>query len=233
MAKNKVFTLVAILLMVASILLYYSARITENDPGDDISAVILKQGSTGNLVKTVQTRLKNWGYYTGATDGIYGPKTVAAVKYFQRNNGLTVDGIVGPRTAAAIGINLSASSAGAGGYSSSDEYLLARCIYGEARGEPYTGQVAIGAVILNRVENSRFPNTIAGVIYQPGAFTVVTDGQINLTPNSTALSAARDALNGWDPTNGCIYYYNPATATSAWIWSRPIKLKIGRHNFCV
>lgn len=230
MARNKIFALVAVVLLIASMTMYFTMQNYEVSVNDEFAAVILRQGSTGSTVRSVQTRLKNWGYYTGVVDGIYGPKTTAAVKYFQSKNNLVVDGIVGPKTAAAIGINLSSSSSG---YSTSDEYLLARCIYAEGRGEPYTGQVAIGAVILNRVKNSRFPNTIAGVIYQPGAFTVVQDGQINLTPNSTAQSAARDALNGWDPTNGCIYYYNPATATSAWIWSREIRLVIGRHNFCV
>lgn len=194
-------------------------------------AASLRQGSTGTLVRTVQTRLKDWGYYTGSVDGVYGSKTVAAVKYFQRQNGLTQDGVVGPATAAAMGISL--SSSGSSGYSSADEYLLARCVYGEARGEPYVGQVAVAAVILNRVKSSSFPNTISGVIYQRGAFTAVSDGQINLTPNDTALKAARDAMSGWDPTNGCLYYYNPATATSAWIWSRQVNLVIGRHNFCV
>ena len=181
--------------------------------------------------KVIQQKLKRWGYYTGSVDGIYGSKTREAVKYFQRKNGLSVDGIVGPKTAAALGMTLSGSSSSNSSYSSSDLYLLAKCIYAEARGEPYIGQVAIGAVVLNRVESSSFPNTIAGVIYQPYAFTAVSDGQINLEPNDTAYKAARDALNGWDPTNGCIYYYNPSTATSAWIWSRPIMLSIGRHNF--
>lgn len=194
-------------------------------------AETLKQGSTGSLVRTVQTKLKNWGYYTGTVDGIYGAKTVAAVKYFQRQNKLTADGIVGKATAAAMGINL--SSAGSSGYSSADEYLLARCVYAEARGEPYTGQVAVAAVILNRVRSSSFPNTISGVIYQAGAFTCVADGQINLSPNDTAKKAARDAMNGWDPTNGCLYYYNPATATSKWIWSREVHLTIGSHSFCL
>ena len=201
-------------------------------------AEVLKQGSTGAQVKTVQTKLKNWGYYTGSVDGIYGPKTVSAVKYFQRKNGLTQDGIVGAKTAAAMGITLSSASSSstssAGGtYSSSDSYLLAKCIYAEARGEPYTGQVAVGAVILNRVRSSKFPNTIAGVIYQPYAFTCVSDGQINLTPDATAKKAAQDALNGWDPTGGCLYYYNPATATSSWIWSRTVMLSIGKHNFAL
>ena len=207
--------------------------LAESEQTDAIAEVaVIKRGSTGSTVKTIQTKLKRWGYYNGSIDGIYGSQTVSAVKYFQRTNGLTVDGKVGPKTAAALGISLNSSSSN-GGYSGSDEYLLARCIYAEARGEPYTGQVAVGAVVLNRVKSSSFPNSISGVIYQAGAFDCVADGQINLTPNSTALSAARDALNGWDPTNGCLYYYNPSTATSSWIWSREIRLVIGRHNFAV
>ena len=180
--------------------------------------------------RTIQTKLKRWGYYNGAVDGIYGSQTRAAVRYFQQKNGLAVDGIVGPKTAVALGMTLSSS---ASSQSSSDLYLLAKCVYAEARGEPYTGQVAVAAVILNRVENPSFPNTISGVIYQKGAFTAVTDGQINLTPNSTAYKAAQDALNGWDPTYGCIYYYNPATATSSWIWSRQTVVTIGNHVFCL
>lgn len=202
------------------------------DGGDEeIGAAVLKVGSSGQQVRTLQTKLNNWGYNAGTVDGIFGSNTLAAVKRFQANNGLTVDGIVGVKTAAALGMTLSGSSSSNSSYSSSDLYLLAKCIYAEARGEPYIGQVAIGAVVLNRVESSSFPNTIAGVIYQPYAFTAVSDGQINLEPNDTAYKAARDALNGWDPTNGCLYYYNPSTATSAWIWSRPIMLSIGRHNF--
>ena len=180
--------------------------------------------------RTIQTKLKRWGYYNGAVDGIYGSQTRAAVRYFQQKNGLAVDGIVGPKTAAALGMTLSSSTFS---QSSSDLYLLAKCVYAEARGEPYTGQVAVAAVILNRVKNPSFPNTISGVIYQKGAFTAVTDGQINLTPNSTAYKAAQDALNGWDPTYGCIYYYNPATATSSWIWSRQTVVTIGNHVFCL
>ena len=221
---------VAVLFSAALIGLLVSPAIAE--------AEVLKSGSTGAQVKTVQTKLKNWGYYTGSVDGIYGPKTVAAVKYFQRKNGLTQDGIVGAKTAAAMGITLSSSASSStsgtsGTYSSSDSYLLAKCIYAEARGEPYTGQVAVGAVILNRVRSSKFPNSISGVIYQPYAFTCVADGQINLTPDATAKKAAQDALNGWDPTNGCLYYYNPATATSSWIWSRTVMLSIGKHNFAL
>lgn len=201
--------------------------------GEAEETVVLKQGSTGSQVKTMQTKLKNWGYYNGNIDGIFGSQTTAAVKYFQRVNGLAVDGIVGVKTAAALGMTLSSGSSSNSGYSSSDLYLLAKCVYAEARGEPYVGQVAIAAVVLNRVKSSSFPNTIAGVIYQPYAFTAVADGQINLEPDATARSAAQDALNGWDPTYGCLYYYNPATATSAWIWSREVRLTIGRHNFAV
>jgi len=187
---------------------------------------VVATGLTTNQVKTVQQKLKNWGYYKGSVDGIYGTQTKNAVKKFQKNNGLTADGIVGSKTASALGMSLSSQS-------SNDLYLLAKCIHAEARGEPYVGQVAIGAVILNRVKSSKFPNTVYGVIYQPWAFTAVNDGQINLEPNQSAYNAARDALNGWDPTYGAIYYYNPATATSSWIWSRKIVVKIGKHNFAV
>jgi len=229
MKKALILTVLLVFCAVAALLFTTTAN---------ADAEVLKQGSTGAQVRTVQTKLKNWGYYTGSVDGIYGPKTVAAVKYFQRKNGLSEDGVVGAKTAAAMGITLSSSSSSstssAGGtYSSSDSYLLAKCIYAEARGEPYTGQVAVGAVILNRVRSSKFPNTIAGVIYQPYAFTCVSDGQINLTPDASAKKAAQDALNGWDPTGGCLYYYNPATATSSWIWSRTVMLSIGKHNFAL
>ena len=180
----------------------------------------------------VQKRLKKWGYYTGSVDGINGPKTIAAVKKFQKKYGLTQDGIVGPLTAAKMGLSVSSSSSSSN-YNSNDRYLLAKVIYAEARGESYTGQVAIGAVVLNRVEDSRFPNTIAGVIYQPWAFTAVNDGQINLEPNQKAYQAADDALNGWDPTYGCVYYYNPQTATSKWIWTTKKVTQIGKHVFAV
>ena len=183
--------------------------------------------------KQVQTKLKNWGYYKGNVDGIYGPKTKEAVKYFQRKNGLTVDGIVGKKTAAAMGISLTTSGGSGTNQSSSDLALLARCVHAEARGESYVGQVAVAAVILNRVKNKNFPNSIAGVIYQPWAFTCVNDGQINLAPNQTSMKAAQDAMNGWDPTYGAIYYYNPRTATSSWIFSRKTTVTIGQHVFAV
>lgn len=196
------------------------------------TSALSKMGSSGSEVTKIQTRLKNWGYYTGSVDGIYGSKTKAAVESFQRKNGLTVDGIAGPATLKAMGLPSGTASASSNA-SNSNLDLLARVIHGEARGESYTGMVAVGAVVLNRVDDSRFPKTIAGVIYQPGAFDAVADGQINLTPSTQAYNAARDALNGWDPTYGCVYYWNPATATSSWIWSRTIKVTIGKHVFGV
>lgn len=180
--------------------------------------------------KQVQQKLKNLGYYTGAIDGIIGTKSKTAIKNFQRDYGLVVDGIIGPKTLAALGLSSSTSS---GSYTSSDLYLLAKCVHAEARGEPYTGQVAVAAVILNRVKSPEFPNTISGVIYQPWAFTAVHDGQINLEPNQSAYNAAKDALNGWDPSYGCLYYYNPQTATSKWIWSRKTVVTIGKHVFAI
>ena len=201
----------------------------------EAEAAALRQGSRGEDVKTVQKKLKRWGYYTGSIDGIYGPATKKAVEYFQRKNGLAADGIVGSKTYAALGMMQQAGQGGASGgvATNSDTYLLARCIYGEARGESYTGQVAVGAVVLNRVKSAEFPNTIAGVIYQKHAFTAVSDGQINLTPDQTAINAAKDALGGWDPTYGCLYYYNPATATSQWIFSRETVVTIGKHVFAI
>ncbi|MGN0786395.1 MAG: spore cortex-lytic enzyme [Christensenellales bacterium] len=194
----------------------------------------LRYGSRGDKVKELQQKLKRWGYYTGSIDGIFGSGTQAAVKNFQKKNGLTADGIVGPKTAAALGMNLTSSSSSSGSSSSSsgDLYLLARLVHGEARGEPYKGKVAVAAVVLNRVKSSSFPNTIAGVIYQKGAFDAVSDGQINMQPDDESIRAARDAMNGWDPSNGCLYYYNPKTATSRWMLSRPVLLHIGQHAFC-
>ncbi len=194
---------------------------------------VMFTATTTSQNKIIQQRLKTWGYYTGAVDGILGPKSVAAIKKFQKANGLVADGIVGPKTAAKIGISLSSSTSSKSTQTSSDLYLLAKCVYAEARGEKYEGQVAVAAVILNRVASPSFPNTISGVIYQPWAFTAVTDGQINLEPNQTAYNAARDAMNGWDPTHGCLYYYNPKTATSKWIYSRQVVVTIGSHAFCL
>ncbi|MBR5390172.1 MAG: spore cortex-lytic enzyme [Clostridia bacterium] len=191
-------------------------------------AAVYQQGSRGETVRAIQTKLKRWGYYTGAIDGVYGKKTTAAVRLFQQKNGLTADGVCGEKTLAALGIGGSSVSAA----SDNDYYLLARAISAEARGEPYIGQVAVGAVILNRVKHPSFPSTVAGVIYQSGAFSSVADGQFaSVTITDSARKAARDALNGWDPTGGAIYFYNPAKSTSKWIFSRPVVLTIGDHVF--
>ena len=222
--KKKIIGSILILLLVV---IFITTLSMQNNTVDALS----KYGSRGEEVRTIQEKLKRWGYYTGNVDGIYGSKTVAAVKYFQSKNGLAVDGIAGPKTLAAMGIFTSSSNSSTS-ISNSDLNLLSRLVYAESRGEPYTGQVAVASVVLNRVKNSSFPNSIAGVIYQSGAFSVVNDGQINLTPNSTAKKAAQDALNGWDPSYGAIYYFNPKTATSSWIWSRPLTVVIGNHRFC-
>ena len=195
------------------------------------SADLYKKGSSGPTVTEIQTRLKNWGYYSGSVDGVYGSQTEKAVRWFQQKNGLQADGQVGDLTLAALGMTPSDSSGGGGG-SSGDLDLLARLISAEARGEPYEGQVAVGAVVLNRVEHPSFPNSISGVIYQPGAFSCLDDGQFDEPVAESAYRAARDAINGWDPSYGAIYYFNPATATSKWIWSRPLIVNIGKHRFC-
>lgn len=187
-----------------------------------------KRGSSGETVKKIQTKLKDWGYYDGAVDGVFGSGTEKAVKYFQEKNGLTADGKVGQATMDALGI-IAEQGAAAG---SGDEALLARLISAEARGEPYTGQVAVGAVVLNRVDHPSFPNTISGVIYQSGAFSCLYDGQWDEPVADSAYKAAREALAGADPTGGAIYYFNPVTATSKWIWSRPEIITIGKHRFC-
>ena len=222
--KKKIIGFIAIMLLVVTFITTLAMQNNE-------VIALSKYGSTGSEVSTIQDKLKRWGYYTGNVDGIYGSLTVAAVKKFQQKNGLTVDGIAGTQTLTAMGIT-SSSSGGSSTNNSSNVNLLARVIYGEARGELYTGQVAVGAVIMNRVRSSKFPNTIAGVVYQSGAFDAVADGQVNLTPDSTAKKAAQDALNGWDPSYGAIYYFNPNTATNKWIWSRPLTVTIGKHRFC-
>ena len=190
------------------------------------SVVLSKRGSSGNEVLNIQKRLSSWGYYDGKIDGIYGMATEKAVKEFQKKHSLTPDGIAGAATLQKLGLPTGSSQG------SDTVNLLARAINGEARGEPYTGQVAVGAVILNRVSHPSFPNTVAGVIYQPGAFTAVTDGQINAQMEESCIRAAKDALNGWDPAGGAIYYYNPKTATNRWIRTRPIIARIGKHVFC-
>lgn len=191
------------------------------------SLALSKYGSRGEEVREIQRRLKKWDYYSGDVDGIYGSKTKAAVVRFQKKNGLTADGIAGKKTLAKMGISGKSNN-----NSNSDLNLLAKVISAEARGESYTGQVAVGAVILNRVAHSSFPDSISGVVYQNGAFSCMTDGQINTKTADSAYKAAQDAINGWDPSGGAIYYYNPKTAKSSWIRNRPIILTIGNHVFC-
>lgn len=213
----------AILLLFAVILVGCIVSV-DNVNNNNITSI--SQVATTSQNKQIQQKLKDLGYYFGSVDGIYGNATRNAVVAFQKANGLTADGVAGPKTIAALGLNFNSVT-------SSDLYLLAKCVHAEARGEPYVGQVAVAAVILNRVKDAAFPNTISGVVYQPWAFTAVNDGQINLEPNSTAYQAAQDALNGWDPTYGCLYYYNPTTATSKWIFTRQTVVTIGKHVFAI
>ncbi len=200
---------------------------------DSSLPALSRRGSRGEEVKQIQTVLKDRQLYTGNIDGIYGAQTEQAVIKFQKQMGLTADGIAGPKTLAALGLgDAPAGVTGIGGYSANEVALLARIISAEARGEPYSGQVAVGAVILNRVAHPSFPNTLAGVIYQPGAFSCLDDGGVNAAVADSAYRAARDAINGSDPSGGAIYYYNPAKSTNKWIFSRPIITVIGNHRFC-
>ena len=217
--------------LLAALLILFAVNIALILLAQSAKAVTYRQGSTGEQVRLIQEKLKRWGYYDGAVDGIYGSATAKAVQYFQKTNNLQVDGVVGAQTLAALGI----SNTGGGSGTAAQEAtvtLLARVISAEARGEPYAGQVAVGAVILNRVEHPSFPSTVAGVVYQPGAFSCMLDGQIDQPVADSAVRAAREALNGSDPSGGAIYYFNPSTATSAWIWSRPLIKVIGNHRFC-
>ena len=218
--------------LVLAVVIVFTVNIFILALAQSAAADLYKKGSTRDVVAQIQTRLKNWGYYFGVVDGVYGSKTEEAVRFFQRRNGLAVDGQVGNKTLAALGISPVSGTIPAGGSQSGDKYLLARLISAEARGEPYIGQVAVGAVVLNRVEHPSFPNTISGVIYQPGAFSCLDDGQFDQPISESAYRAAQEALNGSDPSAGAIYYFNPSTATSAWIWSRPLIVQIGNHRFC-
>lgn len=222
-SKRRLLAALALLFAVNIALILFAQR---------ADAATYRVGSSGEQVRVIQDKLKRWGYYDGAVDGIFGSATEKAVRYFQRTNGLAVDGIVGKNTLAALGIfNTGSGSSGAAAQDASVA-LLARVISAEARGEPYEGQVAVGAVILNRVEHPSFPSSIAGVVYQPGAFTCMVDGQIDQPVAESAVRAAQEALNGSDPSGGAIYYFNPSTATSSWIWSRPLIKVIGKHRFC-
>ncbi len=193
--------------------------------------VLSKIGSRGDEVRRIQTKLKSLGFFNGTIDGVYGVKTQRAVRDFQKSVGITADGIAGSKTLLYMGLD-SSSSSGSSTYSSSDIYLLAKVIAAEARGESYVGQVAVGAVVLNRVDSSSFPDTVAGVVYQKGAFSAVTDSNWSVSPDNTARKAAQDAINGWDPSGGALYYYNPAKTSNQWIRTRPVITTIGRHLFC-
>lgn len=231
-AKNETRNKKQILWQIVAIILVNVLVITAIAFSYGRSTDVLSQlGSRGQEVRQIQTKLRELGLYSGSIDGIYGTATQKAVRQFQRNCGLTADGIAGKKTLLYLGLG-SSSSSSAGGYSSSDIYLLARIIGAEARGESYIGQVAVGAVVLNRVRHSSFPDSIAGVVYQSGAFSAVRDSNWNVPPNDTAKKAARDAINGWDPTGGAIYYYNPAKTSNKWIRSRPVVTTIGQHVFC-
>lgn len=230
--KSSVLRAVCSLIIVMSLLISgaYFERAQKTEKETSITA-LSKVGSTGDEVRRIQKKLKELGYLSGSVDGIYGTKTKKAVISFQKNCGITADGICGPTTLLYLGLSGS-SSASSGGQSSSDVWLLAKLIAAEARGESYTGQVAVGAVVLNRVDHPSFPDSIAGVIYQSGAFSCVNDSNWSVAPNATSQKAARDAINGWDPSGGAIYYYNPRTATNRWIRSRPVITTIGNHVFC-
>ena len=221
MNKKAYFSIVSFIILISIIYNCSTGRI-------EISA-LSKYGSTGSEVVQIQEKLHSLGYYSGNIDGIYGTGTKTAVKNFQKDKGLTADGIAGTKTLLALGIGGTEST---NGYTESELNLLARFISAESRGEVYEGQVAVGAVILNRVEHPSFPNTISGVLYQPGAFSCLTDGQIHSEIYDSAYKAARDALNGWDPTGGAIYYYNPAKTSNKFMWSRPVLVTIGNHKFC-
>lgn len=225
---------VHLVLIFAVLISYFGTQLLFLSYYNAIDVIAYKYGSKGDVVTQIQTKLKNWGYYTGGVDGNFGYQTYLAVKKFQSKNGLSADGVVGDKTLVALGIMNAGSSNTTAKYSSNsqDVTLLARLINGEARGEPYSGQVAVGAVVINRTRDSRFPSSIAGVIYQPGAFTATVDGQIDSNLEQTSINAARDALNGWDPSGGAVYYFNPVKTTNAWIWSRPLIKIIGNHRFC-
>lgn len=234
--KRKILYAVVILITYLATTLFFTPFM------DAVNAATYSYGSKGSVVREIQTRLKRWGYYNASIDGVYGYRTFTAIKAFQKKNGLNADGVTGPQTLKALGISTPAAPAttasrgtaapAAKTTSNQNELLLARVINGEARGEPYEGQVAVGAVVINRTRDSRFPNTIAGVVYQPGAFTAIVDGQIHAEMVQSSINAARDALNGWDPSGGAVFYYNPAKTTNQWIYSRPIIKVIGKHRFC-
>ena len=225
------FKLCAIILALTCTLATYTFYIDKQEKDNSIMA-LSKLGSRGEEVRRIQNKLKQLGFYNGSVDGIYGAATQRAVKRFQSSVGITSDGIAGSKTLLYLGLDSSSGGGSYGSYSSSDIWLLAKVIEAEARGESYVGQVAVGAVVLNRVESASFPDTISGVVYQSGAFSAVTDSNWSVSPSSTSRKAAQDAINGWDPSYGCLYYYNPAKTSNKWIRTRPVVTTIGSHVFC-
>lgn len=229
--KKKLLKLWQILVIILLNVLIITAVVYPFTTGETVQT-LSKTGSRGDEVRKVQTKLKELGLYSGSVDGIFGSATEKAVKAFQKQCGLTVDGIAGPTTLKYLGLESSSSSSSSGGYSNSDYELLARVISAESRGEPYSGQVAVGAVILNRVKHSSFPDSISGVVYQPGAFSCLNDSNWSQSVADSARKAARDAMNGSDPSGGAIYYYNPAKTSNRWMRTRPVITTIGSHLFC-
>ena len=219
------------ILLCLTIIISIASVVKIDTEKNEAMEVLSKLGSRGDEVRRIQKKLKQLGFFDGTVDGIYGVKTQRAVRQFQKSVGITADGVAGKKTLLYMGLSSSDSSA-TGGYSSSDVYLLAKVIAAEARGESYTGQVAVGAVVLNRVDSSSFPDTISGVVYQKGAFSAVTDSNWSVSPDSSSRKAAQDAINGWDPSGGALYYYNPAKTSNQWIRKRPVITTIGKHLFC-
>jgi N-acetylmuramoyl-L-alanine amidase len=225
------FKLCAIILVLTCTLATYTLYIDKQEKDNSIMA-LSKLGSRGEEVRRIQNKLKQLGFYNGSVDGIYGAATQRAVKRFQSSVGITSDGIAGSKMLLYLGLDSSSGGGSYGSYSSSDIWLLAKVIEAEARGESYVGQVAVGAVVLNRVESASFPDSISGVVYQAGAFSAVTDSNWSVSPSATSRKAAQDAINGWDPSYGCLYYYNPAKTSNRWIRTRPVVTTIGSHVFC-
>ena len=229
--KTPFFKLCAFILSLTCTISTYTLYIDKQEKENAVTT-LSKIGSRGEEVRQIQNKLKQLGFYNGSIDCIYGSATQRAVKRFQSSVGITADGIAGSKTLLYLGLNSSSGGGSYGSYSSSDIWLLAKVIEAEARGESYTGQVAVGAVVLNRVESASFPDSISGVVYQAGAFSAVTDSNWSVSPSATSRKAAQDAINGWDPSYGCLYYYNPAKTSNRWIRTRPVVTTIGSHVFC-
>lgn len=227
----KFFIISLIFIIAITFYLFYILKSSTN-----VTQTLSKFGSKGNEVTQIQQKLKAQGFYYGEVDGIYGKNTENAVIKYQQSKGLRIDGIAGSETLNSLGITSSSdggSTQPSSTANSNDKYILAKMISAEARGEPFEGQVAVGAVIINRVKHPSFPNTISGVLYESGAFSALTDGQYYNEPIADSAYRAADlAIKGWDPSGGAIYYFNPAKTSNAFMWSRPVLTVIGSHKFC-